>query len=423
MMTNDVGMDLSDAGTAPDARLAGDGNDSFADADPLTDSRVQSAISRPGDLDYYSFPGTAGQWLVIAAAPAEGASEQFDTVITLFDSSMNKIAESDDEIPRTGTSSGIYTHLPQDGTYYILIQDFTTWYEDPEIEPAGEPDFTYDLIIASLSPASATIDPETGNDVENAQTVDYTNDSGLILGTSNGPTDVDVFAFSVTEARALARFVLLPAGPTGMGSTGQPRRIWVENEAGVQIAANTLGDQISLQPNLPAGNYFLFVAAPETMGSNDFYVVKPYRFEDNPAETMDATNNDVATPEPLTFDEATPPEPRWAYVLARLADGDIDHFSITVAGDELVTLACTSRSTGSGIIGLRADLLMANGEPLEPAATSTETDSEGAFLQDIEVPSAGTYVLRLTRTSQDPEISGDWVRCGIRLLPPVEEGL
>ncbi len=424
MVTNDASIDPTDAADAtpdvgPDTGPTGDGNDSFADADPLLESRVEGAISRPGDLDYYSFNGTAGQWFVIGAAPtAEDEEDRLDTVITLFDSSMNRIAESDDEIPRTGTGSGIYTRLPQNGTYYILVQDFSTWTEG-EIEPEGKPSFTYELVVGVLSPASATIDPETGNDAEYAQTVEYSNNTGLILGTFNNTTDVDVFAFTIPEANVFARFILLPGGPTGMGYTGQPRRIWIENEAGQQIAGNTFGSQISLQPHLPAGNYFLFVSAPETMGENDFYVIKSYRFEDNPLETMEATNDVVTTPEPLTFSAEAPPE-RWGYVLAQLGDGDVDHFSITTIGDEQVTVACTSRSSGSGILGLRADLLTVEGDPLDPPATSTETDVEGALLFNVTVPSAGTYVLRLTRMAQDPELTGDWVRCGVRLLPASE---
>lgn len=418
MTTNDAGMEAEDTGRpTPDAGPPGDGNDTPDEAEPLTDNRVRGVISRPGDLDYYSFTGTAGQWLVVAAtATAEDPEDQLDTVVTLFDSSMNKIAENDDEIPRTGTNSGIYTRLPSDGTYYLLVQEFSSWFE--EADPVGAPSFEYELIIAALSPATATIDPETGNDAESAIALEYRSDAGLVLGTFTGETDIDVFSFTIPETSGLARFLLLPGGPTGMGSTGYPKRIWIEDEAGTQIAATTLGAEISLQPNLPAGNYRLFVSAPETAGTNDFYIFKAYRFEDNPPEAMEEANNDVATPEPLEWSEDAPG--RSGFMLARLALGDIDHFAITTMDDEAITFSCTSRSSGSGVTGLRVDLLNTDGSPLEPPVTAMETPTEGAFLPDVVVETPGTYVLRLTRDAQDPELVGDWVRCGVHLAVPEE---
>ena len=69
----------------------------------------------------------------IAGAPGRDDPEMIDTVITLYDGSMNQIAENDDAIPRFNTDSELVIHVPAAGTYYVEVQEFSDWAgEDPE---------------------------------------------------------------------------------------------------------------------------------------------------------------------------------------------------------------------------------------------------------------------------------------------------
>jgi hypothetical protein len=47
-----------------------------------------------------------------------------DLVITIFDSSKTQIAQNDDPFPRDTQDSKLYTVLPEDGDYYIKVEEF-----------------------------------------------------------------------------------------------------------------------------------------------------------------------------------------------------------------------------------------------------------------------------------------------------------
>jgi len=44
---------------------------------------------------------------------------------------------------------------------------------------------------------------------------------------------------------------------------------------------------------------------------------------------------------------------------------------------------------------------------------------DNVFVEDAALTAAGTYYVRLSKAGQDPEVTGDWVRCGIRAFTPM----
>jgi hypothetical protein len=105
----------------------------------------ERVISPARDEDYYSFEGTAGDWIqIVTIANPEDDPALIDTVITLFDASMTQIAENDDSVPRINTDSEIITRLPATGTYYIQVQEFSTWMMET---PEGGSTFTYQINV------------------------------------------------------------------------------------------------------------------------------------------------------------------------------------------------------------------------------------------------------------------------------------
>ncbi len=133
---------------------------------------------------------------------------------------------------------------------------------------------------------------------------------------------------------------------------------------------------------------------------------------------MDATNGIALTAEPLTlapyeefegFDRAI--------IAPTLVEGDTDFFSFEVTdATEEVSIYCSSLTEGSGVIGLEAALTDATGVTV--IAMDSETAADGAAIEEQVVPAAGTYLLRLTKTSQDPEVTGNWARCVVLVGPP-----
>ena len=153
-------------------------------------------------------------------------------------------------------------------------------------------------------------------------------------------------------------------------------------------------------------------SSTKTLGTNPFYwLTSAIDQADNPLETMEATNGVATTPEPIAMmvaDNGTS-----GYVLAvpeRRRGLLLDHR----AGQNL-SVSCGSRSSGSGVIGLGVQLQTDAGAPVS-AGSATETEIAGVTLTDLPV-AAGTYLLRLSQTIQDSEVTGNWVRCGIHARP------
>lgn len=421
----DGGPGTPDSGPPPDAGPGGDGNNSFEEADPVTLGMpiTGQAIAQPRDRDYFTFEGTEGQWIWITTdANPMDRLDMVDTVLTLYDASMTQIAENDDAVPRANTDSEIVTRLPATGTYYVLVQEFSTWAGETD---EGMPSFEYDLSVAELSPSAAfvNVDAEGGDDAGSAQAIGYAGtdfDFGFLLGDLRDDTDVDVYSFSVTAARPNAQFAVLPSGSEGTGSTVTPSALWVTDSTGATIIGRIDPSQLEeLTPALPEGDYLLWVDHGGAAGADDFYVIKAFRFaQDNPPETDDVMNNVALTPDTIALvDDDDPPDGiRNGFVLAMLPDGDTDYFSVDVMDGEVVSVFCGSRTGGSGVIDLQAALMDSTGTTV--IEMSTETATEPVLIDGATVSGAGTYLVRLTKGSQDTEVTGDWVRCGIAAGPP-----
>lgn len=416
----------------PDVPMMGDDNDSFGTADTieLGAEPTMGAVAVPGDLDYYTFEGTAGQWVVLATtANEEDDPEMVDTVVTLYDSSMTKIAENDDSFPRFNTDSELITRLPADGTYYVLVQEWSTWdgaMPAPDA-PEGMGSFTYELTAFELPFTAEQFneDAETGDDVASATALGYildaNGDFALVVGDFRDESDVDAFSFTIPTGRVSASFELMPVGADGNGSTVRPASITIVSEDGSEIIARVDPSEFEINPPLPEGRYIALVEHGGTAGAQDFYVFKSIRSTvENPPETMDATNGVALTAEPLTLEavEDSPATDR-AFIGATLGDGDTDFFSFEVTdATEVVSIFCGSLTAGSGVVGLEAALTDSTGVTV--IAMETETAADGLAIEEQTVPSAGTYLLRLTKASQDAEVTGNWVRCGVLVGPPAE---
>lgn len=424
MMPTDSGRPDSgrpDAGR--DSGMVGDDNDSFDTADDIMVGAMEPAmgvISPAGDHDFYTFEGMAGQWIAIAtnANPMDDPM-MVDTVITLYDASMTKIAENDDSVPRVNTDSEIITRLPAAGTYYIEVQEFSDWVD---MSPEGMASYTYELSVFAVDDAApaVTIDTEAGDDVASAIPATPTAEGfGYLLGTFDDAADVDVFTLTIAGTAAKNATVhLMPTGPDGYGG-GPPARAWIADTAGTTIIGRI--DQGAMQselaPSLMPGTYQIFVEhGTDAAGTNDFYVAKLFLFDDNPLEMEAAAgaNDTTATAEALTL-MMNGAGGNSGFLLAHLTDvADVDHFSFAATADIQITVVCGSAENGSGVMGLEVQLLAPDGT----TAIATMTEGATGLLIDSATPmGAGTHYVRLSKTGQSAEVTGDWVRCGVHLNP------
>lgn len=417
----DLGVDLGRDGGRPDAGTD-DGNDSFAEAVATTLGATMGPMGTIGaveDKDYFSFVATADQWIAISTTANPDDDDMLvDTVITLYDATMTAVAENDDAVPRVSTDSEIIFHAVTAGTYYVEVQEFSDWQDmSPEAHPAD----TYELNVGALNIAGTGIteDPETGDDAASAAPLEFfTAGGGIVVGTFDSVADVDVFTVTTT-ALQIFQATFMPAGPMGYGSTTPPRAAWVTDMAGTTILAriDDLAMLNEVSPSLAAGTYLLWIDCPAgTVGANDFYVAKILRGMENPPEAAEATNDVLATPEVITLTAPTGTvDLRNGFVIAQLSPTDVDHFAVDVLAGEQVAASCGAETSGSGLRGLSVALLDSTGTSV---AMATETVAAGGANIMPTTVAPGQYIFRLTATSQDPVVTGSWVRCGFRAVIP-----
>jgi hypothetical protein len=158
-----------------------------------------------------------------------------------------------------------------------------------------------------------------------------------------------------------------------------------------------------------AGDYQLWVEhSGGAVGANDFYVIYLYRRSDNDRET-EAENNTLETAQAITLEPSG--SLNSSFILARLPDDDIDYFSFAVAANQRVSVVCRSRGSGSGL----ADLQVAIHDAADEVLASVTEDQDRAYIRDANPnnTAAGTFYLRLSKTGQDDDVTGNWVRCGV----------
>jgi len=120
---------------------------------------TSGAVIQPGgDLDYYRFTGLAGQVIVADIDAWQTDGSPLDSVLTLFDSNGTSILDENDDMAVGSYDSRMEISLPHDGTFYLLVQDWTTWagYGPPQ----GGPSYIYTLSLVCNGPREIAVTPE-----------------------------------------------------------------------------------------------------------------------------------------------------------------------------------------------------------------------------------------------------------------------
>ncbi len=402
---SDAGEMVVDAGSDAGAPS----NDTIAGATELViaESPWTYLIESAGDVDYYRFEGTEGQWIVVTTTANPDVMETLlDTVVTLYDASETQIATNDASFAGEADSQ-LITRLPATGTFYLKV-------EDGAEPPRGMPSFQYELalfVAASDNPVTL-IEAETGDDATSAIGITLSDDRIYLLGDLDDSSDVDVYSISIrTGGRHFWRSLLWDGGPSGNGSTTTPARVWITDETGSAIWAETDFSSVpTLEPALTGGTWLLWVEHPGgAAGANDFYVMFGRRNNDNPRELAEAANDDPTMAEEIVVD-ATRTPPR-GFIAGFLADGDVDHWRLDASAGDTIAVVCGSQNAGSGIIGLGAELLDLDGATV--LGSDREEPGSNLFFEEIVIPADGTYLLRMDKMGQEPAILGNWYRCGI----------
>ncbi len=422
--TTDAGF--PDSGAHADATVLpppDDGNDTPGEADPImfgTANRVDGTINPALDVDWYSFNGTAGDWIsIFTSANPRSDPMLVDTVVQLYAAAdtTNPIAQNDDAFPRASPDSELMTRLPTTGQYYVKVIEFSEW---AGRTPEGAATYRYSLAVLKLTPATnpyITEDAEAGDGEAGAPALGFlaSTSSGILVGSFRDADDIDAFKFTI-EGDETVNFSaqVMPGGAEQNGTTNNPGRMWIANVGGstVTAAVNYNDGLTSIGPPTAPGDYVLFLEHAKTAsgaGANDFYVLK-YRYgQENTLLNPEPDNNSRATAPELELTDSG--DLRSGFLYTRIGDGDVDYFRFDLRQAEVVSVACGARSSGSGLVDLTAVVEDGTGASLQ---TGTETSTTPVFYENVTTTSSGAHYLKLSKGSQSAMVQGDWVRCGVR---------
>lgn len=451
-------------GTGGGGTGGGDTDNSCGEATDLSSTgEGTGSIDPDDDVDFYSFPFTEGDWVILRASTTVPAGVELDeqayedildTVISVYDETGNTlVASMDDSYPRISTNSELVWRVPATGTYCIKVEDWASW--AGEARPVAPTGLYWDYEVGVYSPESAdgtVIDVEP-NDDETApqphslvelddENGDPSGDfAGWTFGTLSTATDVDVFSFTLpagTVSLSTEDFTM-PTGPGGAGTNGNGSTLTmglvsVSDTAGNIIAQldTTLGSDAMTVPLTAGTDYLLWVTRDvgSMAGGNDFYnLINFVANADNPAEaeTVAGANDAAADAEAVTLTASTSdPNTDSGYVLGFIQGaGDVDYYSFTVAAGDKINLACGAIRSGSG---LTAPVFAVYDSGDTELQSETETDTADIFWSDttygiesnpaVTVATAGTYYLVVSAGGQNPDVSGNYYRCGIHVETP-----
>jgi len=232
---------------------------------------IQGNLFPVGDIDFYSFQGTAGDRVYAAVTTSLSAGNSTDSQLTLLDTDGTTVIEFDDDNGQFAalSSSIAGATLPTTGTYFIKVNDFTAgttserFYRlylqlrsgtpQPEVEANDTPATATPLTII---PSGATTGPR----------------GGWVSGARNPAVATEQEWYSMTLNAGDTVFLSLDLDPERDGTTWNGRLGFaLFGDAGNQILvvddAGT-GD-VSPNPNRPsealvftvkdAGTYYAFV--------------------------------------------------------------------------------------------------------------------------------------------------------------------
>jgi hypothetical protein len=410
-----IGGDAGPAASQTDAEpgLATHGTFETARALTLGDfPGVLEVVAGREDVDFFSFEGTKGEWVVIRTTVTTSLNVS-DTAIVVYDPDQQPIARNVfvDSFPGEGDYARVVMRLPADGKYYLTVGDERA----PRASLGFVQPYKISVVDANTQDGYVT-ESERGHDSASAtlakfrqhEVANTTVDDDFFLGDFASPTDVDSFSFDVVGSARLGMVQIENAGVTGNGSTTRVGKAWITDETGLDTIAriDNLGGQSSMTPPLAPGKYVLFLSHPDApLATNDFYVARVLLEPDNPSESADAANGTLATAEALTIEIGGGRSS--AYVVSRVGENDIDYFGFDAQAGSKVTARCLSTAQGSGVVGLHLALVD------DHDATLAEATEAGLDPTKVEtpLPESGKLYLRLSKDSQLEDVSGDWVRC------------
>lgn len=233
-------------------------NDTAATASPIPSSaRVRGNIAPNGDVDVYSFFGTAGSKVYAAVQTSGSASSSTDSQLRLLGTDGTTVIEFDEDDGSLGSLSSTIAGatLPTGGTFYLQVKHFSA---TNQLRP-------YDLYFR-LQSGAPTPEVEANDTPATANPLPA---SGWVSGTRNpaAATEQDWYSFTANAGDTVylgldvdpERDNVQWDGRLGIALFGDANnQILVVNDASAGSVANPLSEAMFMTVKT-AGTYFAFV--------------------------------------------------------------------------------------------------------------------------------------------------------------------
>lgn len=372
------------------------------DAPYLQDERSADQV------DYFVFAGEAGAFYEITT---DRGTFMPDNALALYDAAHRLIAQNDDGGLGAGAAvdARLVVRLPSSGDYYVTVEDPWT----PEAFFASTlPLLFYHFALRELTEDTPGV--SIARD-EAAVTVSFVEDAatGFAYALLLAEPGADELTFDL-EGRAQQVLIgsVVPAGSKGNGSTVEGGELRVVDDASRVVARIDRGlGQHELHPPVSDARYQLQVGAVDAPGDNAFHVIDLVLLPDNPSERADDTNGEQSEAEQLVLEGGTW---RRGLVLLSLPPDDEDYFVLEGRDSDVVTVVCEAQSGGSGVRGLRAELLDDQGV----LAWAVETPDENLLIDAVPIAAPGPIYLRVWSdgAAADDDVE-PWARCALDIGP------
>lgn len=371
-------------GVAPPPQTINEGepNNSTAQANPISPPvTVRGTINPAGDVDFFVFDGRRGQQLSVDInAQTLTPPSPLDSVVTLFDSRGNQLAENDDA--DGSLDSRLRFTLPSTGRFVIRIRHF---------DQKGGPAYIYHAVVTLTEPGGGRL-PVTEREPNNTlQQANAISPDVTVSGSFGQFGDTDVFGFS---GRAGQRVTIQTRAERLAPPSPADTVVALLDAGGRELATNNDdprgGTRDSfLEATLPStGTFFISLRDLFNRGGKSFVYEMDVTLTGSAGTLFESEPND-------TFASANDIDPETTISAAINPAGDVDVFSFEAQAGQFITV----------------DVDAASLSPPSPASIKIElfflnvklAESDGSFLSRDPLivfiaPIGGRYFIRVTET-------------------------
>lgn len=367
----------------------------------------QGLIQTPGDVDHYVFEAAEAGWYRISTLTDDG-DDALDTVVSVFraDGALHHVMDDYPTGSLRSYDSRMQVYLPTAGTWYIRVEDRSTFYDEEPLR--GSPAFSYRIGLETWG--VVTVEPDSAGD----PSVRFPMESGSVVYAwgvrAEEPGDVD-HTVAVMPWGDAPFEVWAPAAIPGSAMT--PVVEVRDSEGTLHLRKEAVGSTgFASTFSTPDETFSVSVTDLDSGGSDDHWTVLYLRTRDpgygNPREVEPNDTVDEATPLDAETRSDGGVTSDVSFLQGKLdVEGDTDHFRFAAVAGGRLRLVCSSDSYGA-TGNVDVDVLDPAGERVVTLTDGDDSAPDGE-VEDLE---EGAYTLRfkLAVGSFGPSA---YYRCGV----------